>query len=80
MWTTIRALLVAMLAAGALSGCGAILAGTAGGVAGSEIEEDDGGNFDPLEETEAGEPIEEGYDRARETVEEGYEAAEDALD
>lgn len=68
MWTTIRALLVAFLATGALSGCGAILAGTAGGVAGSELAEDDG-EFDPGENTEAAEAIEDGADRARDAIE-----------
>ncbi|MGF1551260.1 MAG: hypothetical protein ACFBWO_02015 [Paracoccaceae bacterium] len=79
MWTTLRALLVAMFAAGALSGCGAILAGTAGGVAGSELEEDDG-EFDPGENTEAGEAVEDGVDAAGDAIEDGADAVEDALD
>lgn len=49
--------LIAMLLAGsALSGCGLIAAGTAGGVAATELNEDDGA-FDPLENTDAGEAI-----------------------
>ncbi|MEL6482253.1 MAG: hypothetical protein AAFU72_08140 [Pseudomonadota bacterium] len=36
-----------------LSGCAAVLFGTAGGVAATEIEEGDG-KFDPLENTKAG--------------------------
>lgn len=39
-----------------LSGCAAVAAGTAGGVAADELTEDDG-QFDPLENTELGEEI-----------------------
>lgn len=49
--------LPALLLAGTmLSGCALMAGGVAGGVAGSEIEEDDG-RFDPGENTEAGEEI-----------------------
>lgn len=41
-----------------VSGCALLAGGVAGGVAGSEIEEDDG-RFDPLENTE---PFEEIYE------------------
>jgi hypothetical protein len=68
-----------LLAAGLLSGCGALVAGTAGGIAGSEIAEDDD-NFDPLEETAVGEPLEDAgdavgdaYDDASDAVSDGYE-------
>jgi hypothetical protein len=50
---TILSLLVAASLAG---GCTALVAGTAGGVAGSELEEDDG-RIDPLENTELGEEV-----------------------
>jgi F0F1-type ATP synthase membrane subunit c/vacuolar-type H+-ATPase subunit K len=40
----------------AMSGCGYVAAGTAGGVIGSELEEEDA-EIDPLEETEVGEEI-----------------------
>lgn len=43
--------LALLFCAGLLTGCGAIAAGTAGGVAATELEEDDGA-IDPLEETE----------------------------
>ncbi len=47
----------ALLLAGLmLSGCGLIAAGTAGGVAATEITEEDG-EFDPLENTEVGQEI-----------------------
>lgn len=39
-----------------LSGCAALLGGAAGGVAGSEIEEDDD-SFDPGENTAVGEEV-----------------------
>ncbi len=43
---------------GLASGCGAIAAGTAGGVIATEATEDDGGNIDPLENTAAGDELE----------------------
>jgi len=45
-----------LLAGSILAGCTLVAGGVAGGVAGSEIEEDDE-EFDPLENTEAGEEI-----------------------
>ena len=51
--TTILSLLLVASLAG---GCTALVAGTAGGVAGSELEEDDG-RIDPLENTELGEEV-----------------------
>ena len=54
-----RLTMPAMLLAGLmLSGCGLVAAGTAGGVAGSELSEDDG-QFDPLENTEVGQEVQE---------------------
>lgn len=50
-----------LLAAASLSGCAAVLFGTAGGIAGSEIAEDDG-VFDPFERTEAAEAIRDALD------------------
>ena len=48
---------VALLLSGVmLAGCTELAAGVAGGVAGSELEEDDG-RFDPGENTELGEEI-----------------------
>ena len=48
---------IALLLSGlVLSGCAAVAAGTAGGVAADELTEEDG-QFDPLEETELGEEI-----------------------
>ncbi len=49
-------ILALLLSSFALSGCALVAGGVAGGVAGSEIEEEDG-EFDPLENTEAGEEI-----------------------
>lgn len=47
----------ALLLAGVmLSGCTLVAGGVAGGVAASELEEDDG-RFDPLENTEVGEEV-----------------------
>ena len=45
-----------MLAGVTLQGCGAILAGTAGGVIGSEAAENNG-RFDPLQNTDVGQAI-----------------------
>lgn len=54
-----RMSLLALLLGGmALSGCGLVAAGAAGGVAGSELSEDDG-EFDPLENTEVGQEVDE---------------------
>lgn len=47
-----------LLAALMLSSCGLVAAGAAGGVAGSELSEDDG-EFDPLENTEVGQEVDE---------------------
>jgi hypothetical protein len=49
------------LAATLLSGCAAVLFGTAGGIAGSEMAEDDG-VFDPFERTEAAETVRDALD------------------
>ncbi|MGF1551261.1 MAG: hypothetical protein ACFBWO_02020 [Paracoccaceae bacterium] len=57
--TTARLLL--LLAVLALPGCAAVLFGTAGGIAGSEIAEDDG-VFDPFERTEAGAVVRDALD------------------
>ena len=49
--------LIALLLSGlVVSGCAAVAAGTAGGVAADELTEDDG-RFDPLENTDLGESI-----------------------
>ncbi len=48
--------LALMMSALMLSGCALVAGGVAGGVAASEIEEDDG-KFDPGENTEVGEEI-----------------------
>ena len=69
-----RTTVAMLLAAAMLSGCGAVVAGTAGGVAGSELAEDDD-NFDPLENTAVGPPLEEAGD----AVGEGYEEVEEAV-
>lgn len=54
----LRRSLALLLCAGLLTGCGAVAAGTAGGVAATELEEEDE-TFDPLEETEVYEETEE---------------------
>ena len=56
MKTLTMPILALLLSGFMLSGCGLLVGGVAGGVAGSEIEEDDG-KFDPLENTEAGEEV-----------------------
>jgi hypothetical protein len=49
--------LIALLLSGlVISGCAAVAAGTAGGVAADELTEEDG-QFDPLENTDLGEEI-----------------------
>ncbi|HET7409992.1 MAG TPA: hypothetical protein VFJ13_07310 [Paracoccaceae bacterium] len=49
--------IIALLLSGlVLSGCAAVAAGTAGGVAADELTEDDD-QFDPLEDTELGEEV-----------------------
>ena len=49
--------LIALLLSGlVVSGCAAVAAGTAGGVAADELTEEDG-QFDPLENTDLGEEI-----------------------
>lgn len=54
-----RLTIPAMLLAGLmLSGCGLVAAGTAGGIAGSELSEEDD-QFDPLENTEVGQEVQE---------------------
>ena len=58
-----------LLGSSLLSGCGLIAAGTAGGVAGSELSEDDE-DFDPLENTEVGQEVDEEVDDAVEDMEE----------
>ena len=55
---TIPGLLIAGLM---LSGCGLVAAGTAGGVTATELEEDDN-DFDPLENTEVGQEVDETVD------------------
>jgi hypothetical protein len=54
-------ILAAMLACLSVSGCGLVAAGAAGGVAGSELSEDDD-DFDPLENTEVGQEVDEQVD------------------
>jgi hypothetical protein len=49
-------LIVLLLSGLVVSGCAAVAAGTAGGVAADELTEDDG-KFDPLENTDLGEAI-----------------------
>ncbi len=49
-------LLAIFLAGPMLSGCGLVAAGTAGGVAATELSEDDD-SFDPLENTDVGEEV-----------------------
>ena len=56
MRTVMTPLLALLLSSFALAGCAPLAAGVAGGIAGSEIEEEDD-QFDPLENTEAGEEI-----------------------
>ncbi|MEM7498248.1 MAG: hypothetical protein AAF371_09695 [Pseudomonadota bacterium] len=51
--TRFACLLIVLAAPAALGGCAAVALGTAGGVAATEIEENDG-KFDPLENTKAG--------------------------
>ena len=54
---------VAMLAiTAALSGCGAILAGTAGGLIVDEGIVENDGEFDPFENTEAGQAVQSALD------------------
>ena len=65
-----------LCAAGLASGCGAIAAGTAGGVIATEATEDDGGDIDPLEETVVGDELE----AAGDVVEAPIDAAESAAD
>ena len=61
-----RMSLMALLLGGSLlSGCGLIAAGAAGGVAGSELSEDDD-DFDPLENTEVGQEVDEKVEEALE--------------
>ncbi len=56
MKTTTASALALLLASSLVTGCAAILGGVAGGVAGSELEEDDG-RIDPLENTDVGEEV-----------------------
>ena len=58
--------IIALLLTGfvmANSGCALLAAGVAGGVAADEIMEDDG-DFDPLENTEVGQEVDEEIDAA----------------
>lgn len=70
--TIVNALALLLLAT-SLQGCGLLLAGTAGGVAGSELAEDDG-NFDPLERTMVGDELESAGDAVGEAVDEAGDA------
>jgi hypothetical protein len=58
-------LLALFLGGTLLSGCGLVAAGAAGGVAGSELSEDDD-DFDPLENTEVGQEVDDTVDEALE--------------
>jgi hypothetical protein len=62
-------LIALLLGSTVLSGCGLIAAGAAGGVAGSELSEDDD-DFDPLENTEVGQEVDEQSEELMEDLEE----------
>jgi hypothetical protein len=54
-----------LLGGSLLFGCALVAAGTAGGVAGSELSENDN-NFDPLENTEVGQAVDQQVDEVLE--------------
>jgi hypothetical protein len=54
-----------LLGGSLLSGCALVAAGTAGGIAGSELSENDN-DFDPLENTEVGQAVDQQVDEALE--------------
>lgn len=56
----LRTLAVLGLIGGTLSGCALVAGGVAGGVTATEIEENDG-EFDPLENTEAAEAVDDAF-------------------
>ena len=58
-------MLALLLGGSLLSGCALVAAGTAGGVAGSELSEDDN-DFDPLENTEVGQTVDQKVDQTLE--------------
>jgi hypothetical protein len=62
----VRLHVIALLLAGLVvsnSGCALLAAGAAGGVAADEMSEDDG-DFDPLENTEVGQEVDDAVDDA----------------
>ncbi len=62
MTSTLLKLPAALILCGALTGCGAVIAGTAGGLIVDEGINENDGQFDPLERTEAGQAFQRAID------------------